>query len=385
MRAIRFTDCVSSSLVDYSVEFDDTGFEIKRSHWGYSGWEPVKNPDDALLLKAKYHLAISHGPHAQLIRATLEAVRDGAVEIERMIREEPRKAFKRVLHGRRQKAILNIDRLAERRAIKKIESMLHGQSCKPLIFGEETYLPESFDLSRVDTPVVSLDMVDGTDELEQGTDLWCSAATVYLPKDDHILASFVAVPGRGMYFATGGLVGRCRHRKGSLSPEVFKLDGPSRVERISESLLACYGHKGGRLNAMFDHPGYRDLIGHQLASTRGRIRTEAGNPWIIRMVDGFQFRRPDAVFDLFGQAPHDIVPAADIAIKTGAIMLKMDGSPIRPGSLLRQPVSSVARVPYILANPKLAARIQKSLSAGSWDRELTVAHKGFLTQAVRIH
>ena len=65
----------------------------------------------------------------------------------------------------------------------------------------------------------------------------------------------------------------------------------------------------------------------------------------------------DAVFDVHGQWPHDVVPGAYIAQKAGAIFTDLNGEPINWGSVLKKPASD--KITYILASTdKLSKELQ---------------------------
>jgi fructose-1,6-bisphosphatase/inositol monophosphatase family enzyme len=369
MEKIRFRDVHNHCAVEYEASWEGGKLAaIRRAYDNECGWEDIPTwaahyPE--LERKAKFHKALSVGRYAHLFRATITALENSVCSITKWAQECPDYYFSPEWLGPQHKPILRIDRLAQEYATSQIGELLPKNRDKrldPGIIGEETLHEGTLDLSDFDRPVLVLDVVDGTDELEQGTDLWCSAATIYFPPEDRILASFVAIPGKRIYFAMEDSVGMYRRHDDSPRHEVSDLQRLSDVKCLSESLVACYGHNGRRLDNMCDHQGYRELLARLDGSRRGRVRMVGGNPWIIRMIDSLGRRRPDGVFDLFGQAPHHMVPAAHIAVKCGAVLLGKDGKPIDMPSLLRLPKSPVSQMPYILAStPELAHEIRGCL------------------------
>ena len=87
------------------------------------------------------------------------------------------------------------------------------------------------------------------------------------------------------------------------------------------------------------------------------------------MVEG----KADLVFDLAGQAAHDVLPGAFIALKAGAVMYVLEGQmPCRarrllPNDLIEfaiRPCSEDTRLKYVVAsNESLAHEFMKLLSA----------------------
>jgi fructose-1,6-bisphosphatase/inositol monophosphatase family enzyme len=97
-----------------------------------------------------------------------------------------------------------------------------------------------------------------------------------------------------------------------------------------------------------------------------RFYNLAGNPMMMRLVDG----SVDIVFDIKGQAPHDVVPGAFIAVKAGAVLAQPTGSPLTLADLstsLLQPGSPAAQLTYVLgANQNMVAEMTRLL-AEEWD------------------
>ena len=79
-----------------------------------------------------------------------------------------------------------------------------------------------------------------------------------------------------------------------------------------------------------------------------RIYNLAGMPMMMKMFDsGDGLRRIDAVFDVCGQQPHDMVAGAYIAAKGGATLFDLHGKPINIEQSLLRPAKE--RVRYVLA------------------------------------
>jgi hypothetical protein len=78
-----------------------------------------------------------------------------------------------------------------------------------------------------------------------------------------------------------------------------------------------------------------------------RVYDLAGNPMVSRMLTG----SVDIAFDLAGQAPHDVVPGAFIAIQGGALFCTPEGEPISElqiSNAIMQPGKSSLK--YVLAS-----------------------------------
>jgi len=300
--------------------------------------------------------------HNQVVPLITKAALSTLSIVHRMIRDsahfDSNAAFETVKIGKREKIALVVDILAERLAAVELWRRLRGLD--PLILGEESLRDESLDLSEETRLVALLDMVDGTDLLERGLGNWCSAATFYLPAERQILGAFVAVPEGYIYFWTVDtpVPQKFNIKSGRTEP----ISGPSDVRVVSEASIAFYGQKmvnfcscAGELA----HEQNRNLLAKGLAT---RIYNLAGIPMMMKVVDGSGHKRIDAVFELLGQNPHDVVPGAVIVQGAGATVLGLDGASLDLVSALLRPSDPSRRLRYVLAaTPELGAELLECL------------------------
>ncbi|MBI3823099.1 MAG: hypothetical protein HY289_10530 [Planctomycetes bacterium] len=264
------------------------------------------------------------------------------------------------------KKALDIDVYAERRCVSEFRQR-YGD--KIVVFGEEG-LPK--DLSNVVQPgqlCVLVDMIDGTDLLEMGVPMWCSALVIFDPSASKpkIVGSVVAQATGEVYSANevedGAFV--CR----DLSPDLErqlpyqKLKGPSDVKRLAEKTTMCfYGQKGSSLLSVTSFDMFQKKIKEIEREPEAslRIHTLAGNPMMVKLVDRERDREDhavvgrgiDAVFDIRGQHFHDVVPGAYIAKKAGAFLCSLDGAEISEATLARRLSKPAEKLCYVLGSTK---------------------------------
>jgi fructose-1,6-bisphosphatase/inositol monophosphatase family enzyme len=293
------------------------------------------------------------------------------------IRELPEASFKPYWldtpHGKKQLAA--VDLMAEQTFISAVTAKFGSHSVN--VVGEES-LRASVDLRQETRTSVLVDMIDGTDLLQRNFSNWCSAIVVFDPKKKQILGTFVAIPPAyplrtgWLYFATKDH----RPQKKPLSISTAKRDpaiallGPAVDRQLNDATVCSYGQKNANclaLLALAEKVILTDwLKSHvdQNETRRSQSQEElkfrfynfAGNPMMVRLADGVV----DAVFDLKGQALHDVVPGAFIALQAGAVMRDpVTGKPITVedlGRKLEQP--STERLRYVLAaNDRLAEEL----------------------------
>lgn len=268
-------------------------------------------------------------------------------------------AFETVKIGDREKRALVVDIVAERLAALELSRRL--KKLKPVILGEESLRDENLDLSNETHLIALLDMVDGTDLFERGLGNWCSAAAFFLPAERRILGAFVAVPEGDIYFWT---VDTPMPQKFNIKTRTTEpICGPSHVRAISEASIAFYGQKIVNLNAgssQLAHALNQNLLDQNRAT---RIYDLAGIPMMMKVVDRGGHKRIDAVFEVLGQNPHDVVPGAVIAQRAGATVLGLDGAPLDLASALLRPADRSRRLRYVLAaTPELATELLTCLN-----------------------
>jgi fructose-1,6-bisphosphatase/inositol monophosphatase family enzyme len=286
-----------------------------------------------------------------LIHAGLQTMRATQQEILGELRDDVYGVLEPIRIGSRNKPALAIDLIAERNAARRLRRSL--KCYDPVILGEESLRDDALDLTQERRLVVMLDMIDGTDLLARGLGNWCSAMVFWCPAERRILAAFVAMPGDGVYFATERHpTMKCRYRG---TPHLLPVRGPSGVKRIADSAIAFYGQKVANFAAV---AGRQQLLGRLMQLKERceqsgqpfntRIYNLGGNPAMTHLLDGPS--RLDAVFELHGQAPHDFVPGAYLAVRSGANLNDLDGNPIDLAVALERPTGVASRARYLLTS-----------------------------------
>jgi fructose-1,6-bisphosphatase/inositol monophosphatase family enzyme len=277
-------------------------------------------------------------------------------KIQGMVIDAPARALDPVIVGSRKKPALRVDVFAEDYTEAELRKRLNRY--RPRVIGEESLMREDLDLSNEDRLVVLLDMLDGTDLLERGLSNWCSAMVFYYPPEHRILASFVGIPNDAVYFAIEDRATPVRKflwhvRRGQ--PRVINVTGPSSITRLHEASLSFYGQQPANFMSVAGHARFAAKMAelatiHDESLNRMRIYNLAGNPMMMKLIDGS--KRIDAVFDLRGQLPHDMVPGTYIAQRAGAILCGLDGQPVVEEDLARmllRPAHRGSKKPYLLA------------------------------------
>lgn len=223
--------------------------------------------------------------------------------------------------------------------------------------GEESLRSSSIDLSGDNRLIVLLDMIDGTDLLARGLSNWCSAMVFF--KNGTILAAFIGILNEGIYYATSDREGAYVKRENAIERRVC---GPNRSAKMAEASICFYGQKPTNFLAVAEHDALRETLRRMARKESGpRIYNLAGNPMMMRLIDGQ--RRIDAIFDIEGQMPHDVVPGAWIAQKAGAVLCDISGKRISLGASLLRPAHEDSELRYVLAASKtLAKNLQKVLN-----------------------
>lgn len=219
--------------------------------------------------------------------------------------------------------------------------------------GEETPEDKLLDLSKEQSPVVIMDMIDGTDLFTREMGNWCSAMVVLHPPTAEILGALVGLPlgdqfklymaarsfdsadlltydilptksGELRYLLPEVEGGGIRH----LAPRTYE---PETGKLLNRTSIAFYGQKRSRLVEMRDKTNFP--WSEELAeSDKLRIYTLAGNPMLAKLAEG----RISAVFEAFGQKPYDCIPVLFIAQKAGAVVKGPDRSSIDLGAALKK-------------------------------------------------
>lgn len=276
--------------------------------------------------------------------------------IRRSVAASPAGAFESYFFetSRGLKPLTVVDLFAERMFMDIVHT--HFGSDRILVLGEES-LREDVDLTNEDRTCVLIDMIDGTDLLQRGFSNWCSAVAVFSPRERRIEGAYVALPNQHLYFATASVPGAWKIplsdsalRGARARPEA--LPGPSPDVDLAHATVCTYAQKSRNLQELarvVDRPQVRSWLAAAGAAGAGaRFYNLAGNPMMVRLPE----RAVDLVFDLRGQAPHDMVPGAFIAGKGGAILTALDGSRMGEEDLARRlcrPAHASSRLTYLLA------------------------------------
>lgn len=256
------------------------------------------------------------------------------------------------------------------------------------VIGEESFqlYPELRDLTNCEHVVALVDVVDGTDLLLRGLSNWCSALVLFSPPRKTILASVVADHEGNIFFASE--VEECAfyQPRGSKTPlpltnasrpenleEAVKrflmrsTSGPSRNRSLSDAAIAFYGQKP--TSFLSTHRGGFSLALRSLAeqlqekvkpTPKMRIYNLGGIPMMLKVANGTL----DAVFDLTGPKPHDMVAGAHIALKAGAVLGDIAGNLFAEAELATSLLTPDSDGPaYILAaTEELYKELQAALS-----------------------
>jgi fructose-1,6-bisphosphatase/inositol monophosphatase family enzyme len=258
--------------------------------------------------------------------------------------------------------LLVVDLIAERNTARRLRRAFGGKS-RIHVLGEESLRNPALNLAGENRLVALLDMVDGTDLLARGLSNWCSAMIFY--QRGRILAAFIGVPQEGVYFATHKT--RRAFKKPPGRAGIMPVRGPNHRARLNGASLCYYGQKLKNFLAVTEHEGLRRALEALRSAKPGpRIYNLAGNPMMMRLIDGNV--RMDAVFDIEGQLPHDVIPGAYIAQRAGATLRDLNGKDIDLARSLLKPAHNDSELKYVLAASKTLCselvRIMRTKAAG---------------------
>lgn len=290
---------------------------------------------------------------------------------------DPERCFQKFQNAQG-KDLLAVDHFAEESFSKAITSSL-GDFV--VVSGEESLPKTGVDYSASDQLHILCDMIDGTDLLVRGMSNWCSAFIAFEPSTRKILASHVYVVDRGvdvLYSAfddeEGAHLSEYRTYVFPLNDEEyikFERDEiefvtdeqvyarsffePTAQRNLAEAGIFSYGQKLKNFRPLSDFL-LNDVVAATIEQAKDlRIYNLAGNPALCRMVEG----KVDLVFDLAGQAAHDVLPGAFIALKAGAVMFLLNDFPSHPPRRIYsddlvefavRPCSQDTRLKYVVAS-----------------------------------
>jgi fructose-1,6-bisphosphatase/inositol monophosphatase family enzyme len=244
-------------------------------------------------------------------------------EMRHLMTQSRGRAFERVHMPRQRKSGLRIDLFAEDLFRKEIAKR-YGRNVS--VLGEESL---TWAESLAENPiVVLLDVLDGSDLLELEIGEYCTAATAFNASDPGL----VTILGSVVRLANGRVYAACDEW-----PDVFvaqdsgptsrklawrPVSGPSQVRRLKESTVSVYAQKPEWFCPLTYSKRFIARV-KEFANdpdSEFRIHTLGGNPIMAMLSDrqGHHGRGFDAVFEVHGQPPHDVVPGVYIAKRAGA-------------------------------------------------------------------
>lgn len=304
-----------------------------------------------------------------IVDGAIKSIRSVQIFIKDYTINYPTKAFD--TFEKKGKRLVRVDALAEGfTEVQLFHKLKQSLGYDFISFGEES-LYEDLDLSTEERLVILMDMIDGTDLLERELSNWCSAMVFYYPLEQRILASFVARPDDNyIYFASedSEVAYKCPIR-GKGDTKVLR--GPSDIRSLDVASIAFYGQKVLNFLSVTTNErflsGLKKLYEEKGRTLRTRIYNLAGNPMMMRLIDGNP--KIDAVFDLEGQAPHDVVPGAYIAQKAKAVFCDLQGKPIDLDKALLRPADPSSRISYIVASTEELSKELRALFTTSEKNE----------------
>ena len=314
-----------------------------------------------------------------MIRNVLEVHKS----IDESVRVLPELAFaeRRLPEG---KSLSLVDSEAEFKFQKLITGEFGGD--RVLVLGEESIRP-NLDLRNETRTCLLVDMIDGTDLLERGFSNWCSAIVIFTPREMRIEGAYVVQRSDFMdvaYYATRHLASAFKRevtRNADGDPILgrsIELKGPVKAKdrSLRDAAVCMYGQRSNSLLGLLELSKKQEFItwlrenvridrkrkkGNE-EELRFRFYDLAGNPMMVKLAEG----GVDVVFDLMGQAPHDVVPGTFIALRSGAKLGDRNGKPLTETELterLLTPAATESQVTYVLAaNEEMLQELVELLS-----------------------
>jgi fructose-1,6-bisphosphatase/inositol monophosphatase family enzyme len=351
MKCVEWRDRRNGEMYFLSAAFSENGWGFEERSSFDVQYVPIPSTRD-LIRRAELETLLSHPRWGPYCRAGLETVHESVAATEEAVRRDGARALEPARIGC--KPIRAIDLTAEWDAVRSLRRRLGRRDF--VVFGEEGLRNNERNLSREKRPVILLDAVDGTDLLARGLSNWCSAMAIFDPLESRMIATFVGRPGETVFYAIGSKTGGCLFNGSSFRE--FSLAGPSDITSISEGSLAFYGQKVANFLAVSGLAGFTGYLRklHRLSANVGRpldtrIYNLAGNPAFVKLVDGLC--RIDAVFEVQGQALHDMIPGAYIAQQSGCFVCDLNGESLDLTALLAR--SPESRVRYVAASTQALA------------------------------
>lgn len=297
----------------------------------------------------------------QLLTVGINAIRRSMKNIKEACHNSPEIAFRTTpLEGKdRNNVTLQVDLVVEGNCQQQLREDLGTE--RVVSYGEES-LDSKLDLSSQTKVVAILDMIDGTDLLRLGFSNWCCAIVFFYPPERKVLASLVGHPSGNIYFACEEAPGAFRIEGKKKLQHARSVPGPRCTTNLSGARVCYYGQKPKNYLSIAENKSFISRL-QEMKRQAGderldfRLYNLAGNPMMVNMACG----GIDAVVELMGQYPHDVVPGAFIAQKAGAALTDLSGLPINMGEALLRP--GAKKIKYILsATKELGEDLRSSLT-----------------------
>ncbi|MDR3548543.1 MAG: hypothetical protein P4M11_09835 [Candidatus Pacebacteria bacterium] len=176
------------------------------------------------------------------------------------------------------KGMLGLDHTAEtacrKRFLSKFKENLQ-------FVGEESL--SSFARWNDERYCVLVDMVDGTDLLEMGLNLWCSAIIIFDRLDRRIIGSVIGLPSGEVFHAQEGENGANIR----VDDRDYSVSGCSDVTKLQDARICFYGQKLDRLFALAENAKFREKFNSFDERERDVIRVYnfAGNPMLAKLTN----------------------------------------------------------------------------------------------------
>jgi fructose-1,6-bisphosphatase/inositol monophosphatase family enzyme len=309
-----------------------------------------------------------------LIEVGIHVVRYVIKQVLTDVADDPESALEYVHIGDQKKPALRVDINAEDSFKRELHKFRNRRFKNVKFYGEESLRKKTLNLTAGKELVALADAIDGTELLERGLSNWCCAVAFFNPRNEpgqRLMASFAGLPSGEVYYATSESDGALL-RANSVPTDIA---GPSKVKSLKKASVCFYGQKTENFLSVAQASFAKNLLSlNQLTKKRRaklnlRIYNLGGIPMMLKLADHRvrHARGIDAVFDVEGQKPHDFVPGAFIAKKSGAIVKHLNGRDISyedMEELLLRPASTEIKY-MIAATESLSKELLALLTGGT--------------------
>jgi hypothetical protein len=270
---------------------------------------------------------------ASLAEAGVFAIRQTLRRIIREFEDDPNTAVRQTIDAETKKKAIDVDLIADREFATQFRHYDGGRYASVIVTGEERP-GETDPLVGTFETYVLVDALDGSDLAERNLANWCSGAVFFdvAGSTAKIRATVVGMPPNHVYFATDedprvrvyrnlpDLEGQIL---ANLAIQPDEVTGLPSERALSDASLYFYGQQVARLLGVAQRPLLSAVCSEEFENLR--IYNLGGMPMLVRMCD-HQVKRArgvDAVFELNGQKPYDVIPGLFFALKVGATVLDL--------------------------------------------------------------